>query len=216
MSTLIYVFDDRRHAGLALADQLRPLPDNAVVLGLPRGGIPVAYEIAVVLDRPLDVLIVRKLGVPVHPELAFGAIGEHGVIVLNEAVLAEIDIDPAAQAAVVTRERAEIEARARTYRADLAPIALTDRSAVIVDDGMATGATAAAAVAVAKGAGAQRVIVAVPVASREAHARLSALADEVVSLVVSATFNAVGWYYRDFRQVDDRHATRLLEASRRA
>lgn len=208
------MFTDRRDAGAALASALGALPDDALILALPRGGVPIGYEIAAALGLPLDVLIVRKLGVPGQPELAYGAIGERGVRVLNQDVLDRLAIPHRSRERVERHEAAQLAARARRYRGDDPPLDLVGRTAVIVDDGMATGATAAAAVAVARAAGAARVVMAVPVASTRAVERLGAVADEDVTVLTSDTFDAVGTYYRDFAQVSDTTAAALLEAAR--
>jgi len=208
------VFHDRPEAGRALADLLeRWRGHDAVVLGLPRGGVPVAREVATALDLPLDVLVVRKLGVPYQPELAMGAIGEGGVRVINPAVMAGSHATPDDLAAVEARERAELERRLRRCRAVRDREPLDGRTAIVVDDGLATGATAAAACAVARAHGAVHVVLAAPVASRAALARLSTDADEVVVVAAPEGFQAVGQFYDDFGQTSDDEVCRLLEAT---
>ncbi len=166
-----------------LADRLAPLAGrDVVVLGLPRGGVPVAFEVAQRLRAPLDVLLVRKLGVPFHPELAFGAIGEGGVRILNDAVVLQARLSPADMAGVEQKEAAELARRAERYRRGRAPVPLTGRTAVVVDDGLATGATAKAACQVARAQGAGQVVLAVPIGARDTVAELSRYADEVVCL----------------------------------
>ena len=179
-----------------------------VVLGLPRGGVPVAAEVARALQAPLDVIVVRKLGVPWQPELAMGAIGEGGCLVLNDDIaqlVKHADLDR-----VVTAERAELRRRVRMWRGDRDPQPLTGKTVVIVDDGVATGATAAAACAVARRSGAARVVLATPVAPPEVARQLLAQADEVVALLQPATFRAVGQWYADFTPTPDEVVTRLL------
>jgi putative phosphoribosyl transferase len=216
---------DRRAAGLALADELAielgagvraPGPPAAafgdiVVLALPRGGVPVAAEVARRLGAPLDLMIVRKLGHPDQPELAMGAIASGGVLVLNDSIAA--DVDPAAFERVLLRERAELQRRERLYRGDRAPLALRGRRVVLVDDGLATGATMrAAAEAVARQQPA-RVMVAVPVAAADSLALLADRVDDVVCLATPEPFHAIGPWYRDFSQVSDDEVRMLLEAA---
>lgn len=203
-------YRDRAEAGGLLADRLTDLagrPD-VIVLGLVRGGVHVARVIAERLGVPLDVLVVRKLGVPWAPEVAYGALGPGGVQVLNEVVanrLGEAD-----KAQVRQREQAELERRESRYRAGRPPLDLNGRSAVIADDGLATGATARAAVQVARHLGAARVVVAVPVGSREAYEMLATEADQVVILQTPPDFMAVGAYYDDFHEVSDDEVTAAL------
>ena len=208
-------FRDRTDAGRRLAEHLaaRWAPD-VIVLGLPRGGVPVAAEIARALDAPLDVIVVRKLGVPTHPEVAMGAIGEGGVRLLDETLIAQLGITPAEVDAVERRERATLDARVAQLRPDGERLYLTGRTAIIVDDGIATGATAAAACQVARQLGADRIVVAAPVGPADATSRLDG-ADEVVCLLRPAGFYAVGAHYRDFRQTTDEEVTALLESARR-
>lgn len=206
-------YRDRADAGRRLADKLTDLagrPD-AIVLGLVRGGVEVARVIAERLGVPMDVLVVRKLGVPYAPEVAYGALGPGGVQVLNEMVADRIG--EAERAEVQQREQAELERRERLYRAGRPPLDLAGRTAVIVDDGLATGATARAAVQVARHLGAARVVVAVPVGSREAYEMLAAEADQVVILETPPDFMAVGAYYEDFHEVSDDEVTQALTAT---
>ncbi|NYT93624.1 phosphoribosyltransferase [Salinispora sp. H7-4] len=206
-------FRDRGHAGRALADRLTALvgePD-VIVLALVRGGVPVAEVIARRLEAPLDVITVRKLGLPGAPEVAFGAIGPGGAQVLNERIASRLS--PAEIAEVDRQERAELDRRERLYRADRPPLDLTDRTALIVDDGLATGATARAAVQVARHLGARRVVAAAPVGSQEAYELLSAEADEVVCPQHPAGFTAVSAYYDDFHEVSDDEVTATLTAT---
>ena len=209
------LFRDRRDAGQQLAARLVTFAEqHPVVLGLPRGGVPVAYEVARALHAPLDVIVVRKLGVPFQPELGMGAVGEDGVRVLNDDVvrMAGVGIDELAR--VEARERDEVQARAVRFRAGRPRVDITDRTVIVVDDGIATGATARAALRVARAHGATRVILAVPVAPPETVAQLSVDADEVVCLATPTPFLAIGPWYRDFSPVDDQRVAALLaEAS---
>ena len=206
-------FLDRTDAGRQLAEVLRNAgigEHDAVVLGLPRGGVPVAFEVAGALRLPLDVIVVRKLGVPFQPELAMGAIGEGGVRVENQEVMHSSGLHAVDIEAVERRERVELERRARQYRGDRPRMDLTDRCAVIVDDGIATGSTARAACQVARAHGAARVVLAVPVASRAAVASLRDVCDELFCVEVPEPFYAVGEWYRDFSQTTDEQVVDLL------
>jgi predicted phosphoribosyltransferase len=204
-------FSDRTDAGRRLGERLRRVinsPD-AVVLGLPRGGVPVAYEVARALGLPLDVVVVRKLGLPYQPELAMGAVGE-GVRVLNEHVLRRAGVDAAGLDAVERRERAEVDRRTAVLRAGRPAVPLAGREVVVVDDGIATGSTARAACQVVRARGARRVVLAAPVAPARVPAELADAADEVVVLHVSGNFGAVGQFYVDFDQTSDEEVTALL------
>ena len=211
-------FADRSDAGRQLAERLRGClgsqwGSDVLVLALPRGGVPVAYEVAASLRAPLDVLVVRKLGVPSHPELAFGAIGEDGVRVLNDSVLRRSGLSPADAAAVQAAESGELQRRVRRYRGDRPGLALAGRTVLIIDDGFATGATARAAALVARARGAKRVVLAAPIGSAETVAELREVADEVVCLTMPGGFSAVGQGYRDFGQTSDEQVCALLSAA---
>ncbi|MFC9497527.1 phosphoribosyltransferase family protein [Streptomyces sp. NPDC056982] len=204
-------FTDRTDAGRRLAAAVQHLRDEEpVVLGLPRGGVPVAFEVARALGAPLDVIVVRKLGVPYQPELAFGAIGEGGVRVLNDDVVRHCGIEPDHIAAVERAERQELERRARRYRGGRPASAGEAHTVIVVDDGIATGATAAAACQVVRAQGAARVVLAVPVAPPDAVRRLSAVADDVVCLSVQPLFGSVGEWYSDFSQTTDEEVAACL------
>jgi putative phosphoribosyl transferase len=206
------VFRDRREAGRRLAQALRHLEaESPVVLGLPRGGVPVASEVAQVLRAPLDVLLVRKLGLPSHPELAMGAVGEDGIRVLNPQVLRGAPVSSRELARVEAQERDNIRRRATSYRSGRPSVALGGRTVVIVDDGIATGSTATAAIAVARAKGARRVVVAAPVAAGETVRMLEQSADEVVCLETPEPFWAVGPWYEDFTPTTDAEVIALLD-----
>lgn len=206
------MFSNRVDAGRQLARSLQHLrgPDT-VVLGLPRGGVPVAYEVASALDAPLDVIVVRKLGVPFQPELAMGAVGEEGVLVLNPEVVRLAHVGEAEMASVERRELAVVEDRAARFRAGRPRLPLDGKTALIVDDGVATGATARAACRVARELGATRVVLAVPVGPIHVEERFRDDADEVVCPSQPAEFYAVGQFYADFSQTTDDEVTGLLE-----
>lgn len=205
------IFADREDAGRRLAGVLGHLrQERPVVLGLPRGGVPVAFEVARALGAPLDVIVVRKLGVPHHRELGFGAIGEGGVRVVSEEIVRRSRASAADLAAVERAEEAELARRAAAFRAGRPRLELHGRTVVVVDDGIATGATAAAACRVVRAMGAARVVLAAPVAPPDAAARLGSEADDVVFLSTPSGFSAVGQWYRDFSQTPDEQVVRLL------
>lgn len=204
-------FADRVDAGRRLAAALeRFAGEDVVVLALPRGGVPVAFEVAKQLRAPLDVLMVRKLGVPFQPELAMGAVGESGVTVLNDRVLAEAQVSEEEIAAVEQREREVIDRRIGRFRAGRPPVPLEARTALVVDDGIATGSTARAACQVARAKGVHRVVLAVPVGPPDLAGRLVDAADEVVCLDTPPVFFSIGEFYRDFSQTSDEEVTDLL------
>ena len=205
------VFADRVDAGRRLAARLTHLagPD-VVVVGLPRGGVVVAREVAAALTAPLDVIVVRKLGVPGEPELAMGAVGERGVRVLNRDVVASLGVTPGQLAAVEAQERAEVVRRAATFRSGRARVALKDQTVIVVDDGIATGATARAACQVARAEGARRVVLAVPVAPTDWRRRMSGVADELVCPSTPEPFFGIGQFYDDFAQTSDAEVVAAL------
>jgi putative phosphoribosyl transferase len=205
------VFADRVDAGRQLAGRLGHLRDQpVVVLGLPRGGIPVAAQVATALRAPLDVIIVRKLGVPYQPELAMGAVGEDEVLVTSPEVIRATGITPSELATVKAREQAEVETRAARYRAGRPRLDLTGKVAVVVDDGIATGATASAACEIARAHGAARVVLAAPVAPEGWEGRIGTRADEYVCVDTPPHFFAIGQFYDDFTQTTDAEVTGLL------
>jgi len=206
-------FRNRVAAGRELAAelnrQLSPRADT-LVLALPRGGVPVGLEIALALTAALDVLIVRKLGLPGHEELAMGAIASGGVRVLNEAVLLAGNVDDATLAAVTEREQRELQRRERAYRGERPYPRLRGRRLIVVDDGIATGATMSAAIRAVRSRQPEQVIVAVPVAPPDTVARLADEADQVVALLTPEPFYAIGPWYRDFTQTTDEEVSEAL------
>lgn len=205
------LFADRTDAGRQLAGRLEHLRGQpVVVLALPRGGVPVAAQVATALNAPLDVIIVRKLGVPFQPELAMGAVGEDGVLVTSPEVIGASRITPTSLEGIQAREQAEVQARAARYRAGRSRLDLTGTVAVIVDDGVATGATASAACEIARAHGAARVVLAAPVAPEGWEHRIGARADEYVCVATPPHFLAIGQFYTDFTQTTDAEVTRLL------
>ncbi len=204
-------FRDRKEAGALLAEALRPLGlKTPLVLGLPRGGVVVAWEVAQRLGGELDVVLVRKLGAPGNPEFALGAVGEGGVVVLKP--YAQAYADPGYLEREIARQREILKSRAQRYRKLRPPIPLEGREVVLVDDGVATGASMEAALEVVLAQRPARAVVAVPVASPEAYERLAQKA-EVVALTVPQDFAAVGAYYLDFREVTDEEVEAILKAA---
>lgn len=209
-------FRDRRAAGVELAAQLtdyRNVP-GVLVLALPRGGVPVAYEVARSLDAELDVLVVRKLGVPQQPELALGAIASGGACVLNEGLIHATGLTRAHIDRIVQAERAELDRRERAYRGDQAPLDVRGRVVIVVDDGLATGASMRAAVAALRSLHPAKIVVAVPVAPEQAADEFIGTVDDFVCVETPPNFNAVGWWYRDFSQTEDDEVRALLHAAR--
>lgn len=207
-------FADRYDAGRRLAALLQDYRGlDVLVLGLPRGGVPVAAEVARALDAPLDVLVVRKLGMPAQPELAFGAIGEDGVRVLNDRVLRRSGLGAGEMAAVELRERTELERRVALYRGGRPGLTLAGRIVLIIDDGFATGATARAAALVARAHGARKVVLAAPIGAADTVRGLREVADDVVCLGAPFDFVAVGQGYDDFAQTSDAQVCALLKAA---
>jgi putative phosphoribosyl transferase len=208
------LFTDRIDAGRRLAEALRHVRgENPVVLGLPRGGVPVAFQVAQALGAPLDVIVVRKLGVPYHRELGYGAIGEGGVRVISDDIVRRSGVGRDELETVEHAEEAELARQAKRFRADRPRSAIGGRTVIVVDDGIATGATAAAACEVVRAQGAARVVLAVPVAPPDAVAWLRTEADEVVCLSTPRAFRAVGEWYQDFSQTPDEEVVALLAQS---
>jgi len=207
-------FQDRHDAGKRLAEKLwryRGM-SGVVVLALPRGGVPVAHEVAKALGAQLDVFVVRKLGVPGHEELAMGAIATGGVVVLNEDIVHGLDIPYQMVQDVAERESAELARRELAYRGDLGPIALGGKTVIIVDDGLATGATMRAAVMAAKRCSPRAVVVAVPVGAPDVCHAMREVADDVVCARTPIPFRAVGIWYEDFTQTTDEEVRSLLSS----
>jgi predicted phosphoribosyltransferase len=210
------MFHDRADAGRALAAKLMPYANrrDVLVLALPRGGVPVAYEVARALNAPLDVFIVRKLGVPGQEELAMGAIATGGVRVLNEDVVRVLQIPDDVIDEVAEAEWQELERRQREYRDDLPPPNVRGRTAILIDDGLATGSTMRAAVAALRRQGPARIVVAVPVAAASTVAEMRAEVDDLVCVHVPETFYSVGSWYEDFTQTTDAEVRELLDEAR--
>ena len=205
-------FENRRDAGVRLAAHLHDYAGrtDVVVLALPRGGVPVAHEVAKALAAPLDIFLVRKLGLPGHPELAMGAIASGGIRVLNDEVVRWSNVTTNAIEAVVRREQEELERREREYREGRPLPNLAGRIVILVDDGLATGSTMKAAVEAIRGHAPARVVVAVPVGAPAACAQISAIADQTVCAETPEPFDAVGQWYRDFSQTTDEEVRALL------
>ncbi len=208
-----FVFEDRRAAGKALAAKLAGYAgrSDVLVLGLPRGGVPVAAQVAAALDAPLDVLLVRKLGVPGHEEFAMGAIASGGIVDLDEDVVHQLGLTGAQIQGVLRRESLELERRERAYRRDRAPPAIHGKTVIVVDDGLATGSTMRAAVSALRKQQPARIVVAVPVASPEACVELARQADECVCVLRPEPFHAVGLWYHDFTATTDEEVVDWLE-----
>jgi predicted phosphoribosyltransferase len=209
-------FRDRTEAGRRLAAELEHYGDRAdvIVLALPRGGVPVAAEVARILRVPLDVFLVRKLGVPGHEELAMGAIATGGVLLLNDSVISLAGISREEIQSVIDREEVELDRRERAYRHDRPRLDLRGRTVILVDDGLATGTTMRAAAAGVRRRDAAEVIVAVPVAAPDTCQELGQVADEVRCLVTPEPFHAVGIWYRDFSETTDDEVRELLARAR--
>lgn len=209
-------FRDRAHAGKVLAERLEGYAGRPrlLVLGLPRGGVPVAFEVAQALDAPLDVFVVGKLGVPGHEELAMGAITSGGVRVLNDDAVRGLGIDEDAIARAAAAEGRELERREQAYRGDRGPVEVAGRTVILVDDGLATGSTMRAAVHALQAQGPERLVVAVPVAARQTCEQLRAEVDELVCADTPEPFHAVGLWYGDFTQTSDDEVRELLARAR--
>jgi predicted phosphoribosyltransferase len=209
-------FADRREAGVELAGRLEAYKDrdDVIVLALPRGGVPIGYEVAQLLRAPLDIFVVRKLGVPGHRELAMGAIASGGVRILNDEVVRWYGIPTVAIDEIAHEEQTELDRREREYRAGREPLALKDRVVLLIDDGLATGSTMKAAVEAVRAHRPARIVVAVPVGAQETCEELSTLADDVVCARTPQQFSAVGMWYRDFSETSDDEVRALLRATR--
>jgi len=207
------VFNDRKDAGKRLAEKLTRYRKDleVIVLGLPRGGVTVAHKIAQSLDLRLDILIVRKIGFPGNPELAAGAVSETGTVVINEKIVSGYGVSRAYLEKETTRQKEEIARRVALYRGGKGIPSLAGKTVILVDDGVATGATVKAAISTLKEEGIARLVVAIPVASQEAESEIGSMADELICLQAPGAFMAVGNYYHDFKQVEDDDVVAMLK-----
>lgn len=206
------MFKDRRSGGLKIAELLASYANrpDVIVLGLPRGGVPVAYEVAAALNAPLDVFIVRKIGVPGHPELAMGAIASGGAYYLNEGILSRLNISREEIATVVRKEKEELHRREYVYRAGRPPLNLKNRRVILVDDGLATGASMLAAIRAVRELGPKEVVVAVPVSSRSSLSTIKPYVENIACVIAPYDFRSVGEWYEDFGQTTDEEVHQLL------
>ncbi len=206
-------FKDRRDAGRILAQDLSAYAgrSDVVIFALPRGGVPVAYEVSLALNAPLDIFIVRKLGLPGHEELAIGAIASGGIRVLNEDIILALNLPDEMINLVAEQEMRELERREKSYRGDRLPLSAHDKTAMLIDDGLATGASMRAAVAGVRTQSPARIVIAVPTAAPETCNALKFRVDEIVCAMTPAPFLGVGQWYEDFSQVTDEEVRTLLE-----
>ena len=205
-------FQDRKQAGQLLAKKLKVtrLPKNLIVLAIPRGGVVVGKELVGILGCPLDVIVTKKIGAPANPELAVGAVGPIGEPVVNEKLATQVGADEKYLQSQISKLQTEIKRREKRFRADKQSLNLKNKQVIITDDGVATGATMAAAVEIVRQQEPKRIIVAVPVIAQDTLAKIENLADEVIYLQAPKLFFAVGQFYRDFKQVEDREVIQLL------
>jgi putative phosphoribosyl transferase len=206
------LFEDRFDAGRLLASRLREFADrnDVVVLGLPRGGVPVGYEVAKALSAPLDIFVVRKLGVPGREELAMGAIASGGIVALNQNLIETLGISQKTVDAVISREQRELERRERDYHDGRPPVQVEGRKTILVDDGLATGSSMHAAVTALRKESPAQIVVAVPVAAAATCSEIEAEVDRMICPVTPEYFQAVGYWYRDFSQISDEEVRELL------
>ena len=207
------LFKDRRDAGRKLAEKLTAYADrpDVIVLALPRGGVPVAYEVSMALNAPMDIFLVRKLGLPGHEELAIGAIASWGIRVLNEEIIRTLGVDRNIINMVARQEQQELERREQKYRGDRPPIDIMDKTVILVDDGLATGASMRAAVAGLRTQNPSRIIAAVPTAAPEVCAAFESEVDEIICATTPQPFYGVSRWYRDFSQTTDMEVQLLLQ-----
>jgi putative phosphoribosyl transferase len=212
MSVMMRPFADRAAAGQVLAEKLAAYAgqDDVIVLALPRGGVPVAYEVALALRVPLDVFLVRKLGAPGHEELAMGAIASGDVVVMNDEVIKSMKVSDEVVEATIAGQRLELARRESAYRGDRSPIDVAGRTVILIDDGLATGSTMRAAVTALRRQHPERIVVAVPIGAPSTCAEFRSIADEVICAVSPEPFRAVGMWYDDFTQTRDEEVSDLL------
>jgi putative phosphoribosyl transferase len=209
-------FPNREDAGRRLAAELQPYAaEHPIVLALPRGGVPVGYEIARALRAPLDVWVVRKIGVPWHPELGVGAVAEGGYVHLNQDILVHIGLSKKELAEATHREEHEVEQRVRRFRGDRPAPLLSHRTVILVDDGIATGGTVRAAIRSVRAQAPKKIILAVPVAALETLAALSTEVEQVVCLMTPSELHGIGLWYQDFRQIPDDEVVHVLDRARK-
>ncbi|GCL35270.1 phosphoribosyltransferase [Sphaerospermopsis reniformis] len=210
---MVLRFRNRKEAGKMLAQNLTAYAneENLLVLALPRGGVPVAFEVAKALNAPLDVCIVRKLGVPGHKELAMGAIASGGIGVLNSDVINTLGIDKEAIQAVAAEELQELQRRDRTYRGDAPPLNVENKTVILIDDGIATGSTMRAAIAILQQQQPKKIVVAIPVAPTSTYKELQSEVDEIVCLQIPGILSAIGLWYEDFSQTTDEEVREILD-----
>lgn len=208
-------FKDRKDAGEKLANKLQYLANqkNLIVLALPRGGVPIAFEVAKKLHCPLDVFLVRKIGAPQNEELAIGAIAPRGVLLLNNDLINYLNISPADFKAAIQKAQTELIFRNKLYRANKPPINFINSHIILIDDGMATGATMKVVISALKNEGASKITIAVPVSSKSALKEISQLVPDTVSLLTPENFGCVGEWYHEFSQVSHEEVKKLLEKS---
>lgn len=210
---MVLRFRNRKEAGKMLAQNLTAYAneENLLVLALPRGGVPVAFEVAKALNAPLDVCIVRKLGVPGHKELAMGAIASGGIGVLNSDVINTLGIDKETIQAVAAEELQELQRRDRTYRGDALPLNVENKTVILIDDGIATGSTMRAAIGILQQQQPQKIVVAIPVAPASTYKELQSEVDEIVCLQIPEILSAIGLWYEDFAQTTDEEVKEILD-----
>ncbi|MFO0606019.1 MAG: phosphoribosyltransferase [Polyangiales bacterium] len=210
------MFKDRSEAGRALAHSLQQLRDRApVIVALPRGGVPVGFEVALALDAPLDVVVARKLGAPGHPEYGIGAVAEGGALYLDTTTIARLGVTPEHLQTIVRQESAELLRRVRAYRGDHPPVDIAGRTVIVVDDGMATGVTVRAAIRSLRARGPRTVVIAAPVCAAESARELLSEVDAIVCAHSPEDFLAVSSWYGDFAQTTDDEVRAILALTRR-